>query len=168
MSHYSYGVVGNDPGGSPPHVFISERTQKQVQKEIDNLLGLLGQSSSTSEERINDRLEKLERHTLRLSDVKDYLVHLKYVRAIDHEEEVQEFLDILDKCSSNVFEVLHTRHAAAQAIVPPNQAPAAARPTPKAPTAELKPEKLAHDATCLLYTSPSPRDRQKSRMPSSA
>ena len=27
---------------------------------------------------------------------------------------------------------------------------------------------LAWDATCLLYTSPSPRDRQKSRMPSSA
>ena len=25
-----------------------------------------------------------------------------------------------------------------------------------------------HDNTCLLYTSPSPRDRQKSRMPSSA
>ena len=25
-----------------------------------------------------------------------------------------------------------------------------------------------HDSTCLLYTSPSPRDRQKSRMPSSA
>ena len=24
------------------------------------------------------------------------------------------------------------------------------------------------DTTCLLYTSPSPRDRQKSRMPSSA
>ena len=24
------------------------------------------------------------------------------------------------------------------------------------------------DSTCLLYTSPSPRDRQKSRMPSSA
>ena len=24
------------------------------------------------------------------------------------------------------------------------------------------------DKTCLLYTSPSPRDRQKSRMPSSA
>ena len=31
-------------------------------------------------------------------------------------------------------------------------------------------EKLeeAKDETCLLYTSPSPRDRQKSRMPSSA
>src|SRR5674476_1271338 len=26
----------------------------------------------------------------------------------------------------------------------------------------------AHSYTCLLYTSPSPRDRQKSRMPSSA
>ena len=26
----------------------------------------------------------------------------------------------------------------------------------------------AHIVTCLLYTSPSPRDRQKSRMPSSA
>ena len=26
----------------------------------------------------------------------------------------------------------------------------------------------AHRSTCLLYTSPSPRDRQKSRMPSSA
>ena len=27
---------------------------------------------------------------------------------------------------------------------------------------------LAKDVSCLLYTSPSPRDRQKSRMPSSA
>ena len=28
--------------------------------------------------------------------------------------------------------------------------------------------KVILDITCLLYTSPSPRDRQKSRMPSSA
>ena len=28
--------------------------------------------------------------------------------------------------------------------------------------------KLEQDIVCLLYTSPSPRDRQKSRMPSSA
>ena len=28
--------------------------------------------------------------------------------------------------------------------------------------------KIAKDDSCLLYTSPSPRDRQKSRMPSSA
>ena len=27
---------------------------------------------------------------------------------------------------------------------------------------------IAHGSDCLLYTSPSPRDRQKSRMPSSA
>ena len=27
---------------------------------------------------------------------------------------------------------------------------------------------LKHNLACLLYTSPSPRDRQKSRMPSSA
>ena len=116
------------------------------------MLGLLSvQYSSTSEERINDHLEKLERHTLQLSDIKDYLVHLKYARAIDHEEEVQEFLEILDKCSSDIFEVLYNRHAAAQAIVPPNQAPAAARPTSKAPTTELKPEKLAHDSTMVNY-----------------
>ena len=29
-------------------------------------------------------------------------------------------------------------------------------------------KKLKRTANCLLYTSPSPRDRQKSRMPSSA
>ena len=29
-------------------------------------------------------------------------------------------------------------------------------------------KKLTEDVDCLLYTSPSPRDRQKSRMPSSA
>ena len=28
--------------------------------------------------------------------------------------------------------------------------------------------KIEHFCSCLLYTSPSPRDRQKSRMPSSA
>ena len=33
---------------------------------------------------------------------------------------------------------------------------------------ELVPKKFAQRHYCLLYTSPSPRDRQKSRMPSSA
>ena len=33
---------------------------------------------------------------------------------------------------------------------------------------ELDRNRRAGDETCLLYTSPSPRDRQKSRMPSSA
>ena len=31
-----------------------------------------------------------------------------------------------------------------------------------------QPQHMALAQTCLLYTSPSPRDRQKSRMPSSA
>ena len=38
-------------------------------------------------------------------------------------------------------------------------------PEPK-PKVEPKPQQMPQ--TCLLYTSPSPRDRQKSRMPSSA
>ena len=98
----------------------------RCEKEIDNLLALLGaRYSSISEERVNDHLEKLERHTLRLADIKDYLVHLKYARAEDHVIEVQEFLDILDKCSSDVLEVLHNRHAAAQIITPQIQAQAA-------------------------------------------
>ena len=63
--------------------------QTRCEKEIDNLLALLGaRFSSISEECINDRLEKLEQHTLWLADVKDYLVHLKYARAEDHEIEV--------------------------------------------------------------------------------
>ena len=124
----------------------------RCKKEIDNLLGLLrNQYSSTSEERINDRLEKLERHTLRLSDIKDYLVHLKYNRAIDHEEEVQEFLEILDKCSNDIFAILHNRHAAAQAIAAPTQIAAVARAAPKPSTSELKPEKLTHDTSMVNY-----------------
>ena len=33
---------------------------------------------------------------------------------------------------------------------------------------ELQPEDIAFPRSCLLYTSPSPRDRTRSRMPSSA
>ena len=33
---------------------------------------------------------------------------------------------------------------------------------------QKKPKEKKKDDTCLLYTSPSPRDRQKTRMPSSA
>ena len=36
------------------------------------------------------------------------------------------------------------------------------------PNGELKVSLNLSDKICLLYTSPSPRDRQKSRMPSSA
>ena len=49
----------------------------RCEREIENLLNLLGvRYSSVSEERIKDCLENLEKHTLRLADIKDYLVHL--------------------------------------------------------------------------------------------
>ena len=51
----------------------------RCENEIENLLGLLTtRYSSVAEDRIKDRLEALEKHTLRLSDIKDYLIHLKY------------------------------------------------------------------------------------------
>ena len=187
----------------------------RCEREIENLLGLLTtRYSSVSEECIKERLESLEKHTLRLSDIKHYLVHLKYTKAKDHDEEVQEFLVILDRCSSDVLEILHNRHTTAQVNAPPAAQQAAPGQAPKAPTSELKPEKLANDASmatyrnwgkqfrayfdagcfdslpctqqqaflnnclddvlrarinsCLLYTSPSPRDQRGSRMPSSA
>ena len=87
------------------------------------------QSSSTSEGRVNDCLEKLEQHTLRLST--DYLLTLKYNKARDHEEEVADFMEVLDKCSNDIFAVLHNYYAAAQAVAPPIHLAAAARPTPK-------------------------------------
>ena len=50
----------------------------RVEKEIGNLIRLLTTTYSvTSEERLNDRLEKLETYTHRLSDITEYLVALK-------------------------------------------------------------------------------------------
>ena len=86
--------------------------RSRCEREIENLLALLGvRYSSVSEECVKDRLENLEKHTLRLADIKDYLVHLKYAKAKDHDNEVKEFLEILDRCSSDVLEILHNRHA---------------------------------------------------------
>ena len=98
-------------------------------------------------------MESLEKHTLRLSDIKDYLVHLKYTKAKDHNHEVQEFLEVLDRCSSDVLEILHNRHAAAQVNAPQIVHQATPGPTPKAPTSKLKPEKLASDASMATYKS---------------
>ena len=64
--------------------------------------------------------------------------------------------------------------AAAPVRGPPVDPPADAAPPTAPPTAppDEDPRQAAEDralrAACLLYTSPSPRDRQKSRMPSSA
>ena len=76
---------------------------------------------------------------------------LKYNRAYDHEEEVAEFFDVLDKCSHDVFAILPDCHAAVQAVATPVQAAAAAHPTPKPSTSELKLDKLAHDASMANY-----------------
>ena len=48
------------------------------------------------------------------------------------------------------------------------EAPTASLTETKGPTQLLRNEASSRIPTCLLYTSPSPRDRQKSRMPSSA
>ena len=126
-----------------------------VEREIGNLLRLLkDQYSATSEERINDRLEKLEKHTNRLSDIAEYLISLKYAKARDHREEVAEFKEVLDKCTDEVCTVLHQRQVANPAA--PLQAVVqalAARASTKASACELKPEKLTHDASAGTFRS---------------
>ena len=80
-------------------------------------------------------------------------MHLKYAKAKDHNNEVKEFLETLDRCSNDVLEILHNRHAAAQVNAPQIQNQAAVGPAPKAPTIELKPKKLANDASMANYRS---------------
>ena len=122
----------------------------RCEKEIVNLHQLLNtQYSSTSEERINDRLEKLEKYTHKLSDITDYLVTQKYAKARDHQKEVKHFSDVVDKCSTNIFTVLHNRHATAQAVAIPTVQPAPV--CPSSSFTELKLEKLQHDASAATF-----------------
>ena len=156
----------------------------RCKREINSLIEMLKvQYSAPSEVRVSDCLEKLEKHTHKLSDITDYLLTAKYTKAQYHAEEVAEFFATLDEAATAIFRVIHERHAAApQAAIVAVPAPAPARASVK-PSAELMLKELSHDASmatshtwkkqfrayyCLLYTSPSPRDRQKSRMPSSA
>ena len=75
-----------------------------MEREIGNLLRLLkDQYSATSEERLNDRIEKLKKHTHWLSDISEYLVSLKYAKARDHRDQVEEFKETLDKCTEEVL-----------------------------------------------------------------
>ena len=60
-------------------------------------------------------------------------------------------MEVLDRCSNDVFAVLHNHHAAAQAVAPSSQLASTARPMPKPSTAEWKPDKLTHDATLANY-----------------
>ena len=62
----------------------------RCEREIANLLELLqAQYSETLELHLNDRLEKLEKHSHRLLDIAEYLVCIKYPKARDHSEEVK-------------------------------------------------------------------------------
>ena len=65
--------------------------------------------------------QQLEKHTLKLSDITDYLVSQKYAKAQDYQEEALDILEVLDKCLTDVFAVLHYHHAAAQAVTNPTQ-----------------------------------------------
>ena len=68
----------------------------RCEREINSLIDMLKvQYSAPSEVRINDRLEKLEKHTHKLSDITDYLITAKYAKAKDHSEEVAEFFTTL-------------------------------------------------------------------------
>ena len=126
----------------------------RIEKEIGNLIRLLTATYSvTSEERLNDRLEKLQTYTHRLSDIAEYLVSLKYAKACDHRDEVADFKEVLDKCSEDVFKILYERHVAApRAAAPLQAAPAAVPRAPCKPSSsELKPEKLTHDASTSTF-----------------
>ena len=72
----------------------------RVEREIGNLLRLLSATySAPSETRLNESLEKLQTHTHRLSDIAEYLVSLKYTKAHDHRDEVEDFKEVLNRCS---------------------------------------------------------------------
>ena len=121
----------------------------RVEREIQSLLDMLKvQYSAPSEVRVNDRLEKLEKHTHKFSDITDYLITAKYPKAGDHADEVAEFFTTLDQASTQIFKVIHERHAAAP------QAAIAAPPAPTKshkPSAELKPKELLHDASMASF-----------------
>ena len=126
----------------------------RCEREINSLIEMLKvQYSAPSEVRVNDRLEKLEKHTHKLSDITDYLLTAKYAKAQDHAEEVAEFFATLDEAATAIFRVIHERHAAApQAAIAaaPAPAPAPARASVK-PSGELKPKELSHDASMATF-----------------
>ena len=121
----------------------------RCEREIQSLIALLKvQYSAPSETRINDRLEK---HTHNLSDITDYLLTAKHTKAKDHKDEVTEFFAVLVDCATEIFTVIHNRHAAAPTAVHAAQAaPTAAWSAPK-PSAELKPDKLSHETTMVSF-----------------
>ena len=81
----------------------------RCERKINSLIEMLKvQYSAPSEVRVNDHLEKLEKHTHNMSDIT-----AKYTKAQDHAEEVAEFFATLDEAATAIFRVIHERHAAA-------------------------------------------------------
>ena len=77
---------------------------------------------------------------------------MKYAKARDHRDEVADFKEVLDKCSDEVFTVLHQRQVAHPAAVVPFQAAAQPPRTSVKPSAsELKTEKLTHDESASTF-----------------
>ena len=75
----------------------------------------------------------------------------QYTRAKDHKDKVTEFFAVLEAIATEIFTVIHERHAAIlQAAIVVQAVPAPARSPPK-PSAELKPEKLSNEATMASF-----------------
>src|SRR5674476_352644 len=76
-------------------------------------------------------------------------------------QENDETLEFVHKCDEQIFAPLGHRVVWIESVMHPGEK--------KSPSAKVVTYETANrDGACLLYTSPSPRDRQKSRMPSSA
>ena len=89
-----------------------------------------------------------------LERIKQHLVKLKFVSAL---EVLDQTVQRLEKNEISALEALDELLEQEHGF----------RETRRVRT-QLRTSRLLQHKTCLLYTSPSPRDRQKSRMPSSA
>ena len=89
--------------------------------------------------------------------------HKPYHQLLDETRQITEFCD-QSKWNSIWYTEHHFNHEGMESCTNPLMlgADAAAR------TKNIRIGQAANVITCLLYTSPSPRDRTRSRMPSSA
>ena len=98
------------------------------------------------------RKHKTGRHLLQIpgpSNVPDRILRAMDFPTIDHRSE--EFFDLAKQCLSGIKDIFKTK---SHVVIYPASGTGA--------------WEAALVNTCLLYTSPSPRDKRQSRMPSSA
>ena len=136
-----------------------------------------------------DDLEACNRYQLDLNNIKSYLkrkkpnilIHLAAQAGVRYSIEnpkayinsnIVGFSNILECCRDN--SVNHFLFASSSSVyggnkkVPFSENDLVDSPVSLYAATKKSNELLAYSYSCLLYTSPSPRDRQKSRMPSSA